>query len=253
MDINTIVHGNCFEKLKEFSTNSDVKLVLTDPPYLHNKGGGKTSGTEGKSSIANSDMYNFGSFMMTEMSSFSEEQVYQFLDEINRIMKKMNCFVFCNDTLIPYYTMWANNNKKKFTVLTWEKPLSIMNRNRFSQNLEYVVRIYDINTALNKLDIDAEPQKKDYYSKNRRLSAPTNRVHPTQKPLDYLMGIIELCTDENDLVLDPFFGSGQTGVACVKLKRNYIGIEFEEDYVKLAETQIKKASPIESSSFFTFA
>ena len=127
-----------------------------------------------------------------------------------------------------------------------------MNRNRFSQNLEYVVRIYDINTALNKLDIDAEPQKKDYYSKNRRLPMPTNRVHPTQKPLDYLMGIIELCTDENDLVLDPFFGSGQTGVACVKLKRNYIGIEFEEDYVKLAETQIEKASPLESSSFFTF-
>ena len=71
--MNKVIKGNCFDILKSFEKNGDIKLVLTDPPYLHNKGGGKTSGTEGKSSIANSPMYKFDSFMMEEMSSFGED------------------------------------------------------------------------------------------------------------------------------------------------------------------------------------
>ena len=229
-----IIKGNCFEVMKALSKKDNIKLVLTDPPYLHNKGGGKTSGTEGKSKIANSAMYKFDSFMMKEMSSFGEDEVYKLLDEYKRIMDKMNCFIFCNDTLIPYYTMWAVRNKKKFTVLTWEKPLSILNRNRFSQNLEYCVRIYDNGTALNLLDIDKYPHKKNYYSKTRKLNTPKNKQHPTQKPLEYLKGIIELTTNKGDVVLDTFFGSGSTGIACLELDRNFIGIELTEKYFNIS-------------------
>ena len=236
--MNKIIKGNCFEVMKELSLKDNIKLVLTDPPYLHNKGGGKTSGTEGKSKIANSPMYKFNSFMMEEMSSFGKNEVYNLLDNYKRIMLKMNCFIFCNDSLIPFYTMWAVNNKKKFTLLTWEKPLSILNRNRFSQNLEYCVRIYDNGTALNLLDLEKYPSKKQYYSKNRKLNSPSNKQHPTQKPIEYLKGIIELSTNENDVVLDSFFGSGETGIACLQLNRKYIGIELTEKYFNISKIRI---------------
>lgn len=49
--------------------------------------------------------------------------------------------------------------------------------------------------------------------------------HPTQKPLDLLERIILACTNEGDLILDPFMGSGTTGVAAVKLNRRFVGIE----------------------------
>lgn len=240
MEVNKIYKGDCFELIKQITKNDGVKLIITDPPYLHNKGGGKTVGTEGKSSIANSPMYKFDSFMMEDMSSFLEEDVYKLLDEYNRIMDKLNCFIFTNDTLIPYYTMWAVKNNKKFTILIWEKPLTILNRNRFSQNLEYIVRIYDNGTALNLLDLDTYPEKKIYYSKNRKLNQPINSRHPTQKPIEYLLGLIELCTNEGDLVLDTFFGSGQTGKACQILNRNFIGIEIEEKHIKSANNYLKQ-------------
>ena len=57
--------------------------------------------------------------------------------------------------------------------------------------------------------------------------------HPTQKPLGLLRRIIEASTNEGDLILDPFNGSGTTGIAAHELKRKYIGIEQEEEYLAL--------------------
>ena len=244
-----LINGDCFDVMKTLSKKDGIKLVLTDPPYLHNKGGGKTSGTEGKSKIANSPIYKFDSLMMEKMSSFGEGEVYELLDEYKRIMDKMNCFIFCNDTLIPFYTMWAIRNRKKFTILTWEKPLSILNRNRFSQNLEFCVRVYDNGTSLNLLDLKKHPNKKQYYSKNRKLNTPKNKYHPTQKPLEYLKGIIELTTDKNDVVLDCFFGSGETGIACLQLNRKCIGIEIDKEYYNVAKKRMDQLTRQESLFF----
>lgn len=235
LKLNKIYNEDCFSDngLKLIDDNS-IDLVITDPPYLHNKGGGKTHGTEGKSKIANSAMYNFDSPMMKDMSSFDKNSIYKLLDEFKRVMKKMNCYIFSNDTLIPYYLNWALENKKKYTILTWEKSLSILNRNRFSQNLEYIVRIYDNGTALNLLDITNHPEYKEYYSKNRKLLSPRgkDKTHPTQKPIDYIRGLLLLNSNEGDIILDTFMGSGTTAKACVELKRNYIGFEINQEYLK---------------------
>lgn len=242
MEYNYIKNVDCFSNdgLKAIPDKS-IKLVITDPPYLHNKGGGKTHGTEGKSKIANSAMYSFDSPMMKDMSSFGENEINNMMDEFKRIMIKLNCYIFTNDTLIPYYLNWALTNKKKWTILTWEKPLSILNRNRFSQNLEYIVRIYDNGTALNLLDIDTYPDKKDYYSKNRKFNQPRgkDKRHPTQKPIEYIKGLIELNSNECDIILDPFIGGGTTALACKELNRNYIGFEKEQEYYDIAINELK--------------
>jgi DNA modification methylase len=63
--------------------------------------------------------------------------------------------------------------------------------------------------------------------------------HPTVKSLGIMEYLIKLVSREGALVLDPFLGSGTTAIACVKLNRNFIGIEKEEEYVKIAKARIK--------------
>jgi len=65
--------------------------------------------------------------------------------------------------------------------------------------------------------------------------------HPTQKPLQLLKILIENMTNPGDTILDPFMGSGTTGVACVQTGRNFIGIEIDPNYYAIAEKRIKEA------------
>ena len=65
-------------------------------------------------------------------------------------------------------------------------------------------------------------------------------LHPTQKPLELMKALIELSTQENQIVIDPFMGSGTTCLACKQLNRKYIGIELNEDYYRAAEKRLKE-------------
>ena len=64
------------------------------------------------------------------------------------------------------------------------------------------------------------------------------RHHQTEKPQDILEFFIKYWTDEGDTILDPTMGSGSTGVACNKLKRNFIGFELDETIFKVAEKRV---------------
>ena len=70
-----------------------------------------------------------------------------------------------------------------------------------------------------------------------------NRKHPTQKPVDLLEYLIDSYSRENDTIFDPTMGSGSTGVAAIGINRNFIGIETNEEYFKIAEQRIKDALP----------
>ena len=89
--------------------------------------------------------------------------------------------------------------------------------------------------------------KKDYENVSERY--PDNllefgslggktKLHPTQKPVDLLEYLIKTYTNENDMVLDNCMGSGSTGVACKNLNRNFIGIEKDENYFRIAEKRL---------------
>lgn len=66
-------------------------------------------------------------------------------------------------------------------------------------------------------------------------------AHPSQKPIQLLKKMIERFTKQGDTVLDPFMGSGTTGVACVKLNRSFIGMEISPEYFSIAEKRIAEA------------
>ena len=66
--------------------------------------------------------------------------------------------------------------------------------------------------------------------------------HETQKPLPLMLELVELFTDPGDLVLDPFCGSGTTGVACIRLGRRFIGIEKDATYAAVARERLEAES-----------
>ena len=235
-----LFNGNCFKIMKQIP-NKSIDLVLTDPPYLFNRGGGKTAGTEGKSKIANSELYKFDGKTMQEMGDFDKPQIYALLNEVKRICKVMRGYFFCNETALQYYLSWATENKCKYNIITLEKSPSILNRNRYSTNSEFLVRIVAKSGAgIKILDYDNKQNKIEWLYSVQRFNKIPNKLHPAEKPLDILEGVVELNTNENDLVLDPFMGSGTVGVVCKMLNRKYIGIELDEKYYEIAKNRIKE-------------
>ena len=82
----------------------------------------------------------------------------------------------------------------------------------------------------------------DQVSRIFKTSKREEKQHPTQKPLELMRWCIEKYTNSGDAVLDPFMGSGTTGVACMQLGRKFIGCELDPDYFAIAEKRIKAAA-----------
>lgn len=86
-------------------------------------------------------------------------------------------------------------------------------------------------------NVDNELDHFLFYSKVRD-GKKTGNLHPTKKPVQLMQQLIKLVTIENQLVLDPFMGSGSTGVATKNINRDFIGYEKESDYFKIASNRI---------------
>lgn len=65
-----------------------------------------------------------------------------------------------------------------------------------------------------------------------------NMQHPTQKPVDLVAYLLNKSTEEQDIVFDPFIGSGTTAVACQNINRNYIGSKISKEYCEIAEGRL---------------
>ena len=232
----TLYFGDCFDKINAVDEKS-IDLILTDPPYWHKKSPGKPYSERKQSKtcsrFANSELFSQDCAMMREMSSFTDTDIKAFLDETKRVMRIMNAYYFCNETQIPYYCLWAEKNGFMYSVLTWEKPLSIINKNRFSQNAEFIVRVYDYGTGLNK------DMPSDFYNRIFHDAPVTKKSHPTEKPVSICEKIVLLNTKKDMTVLDPFMGSGTTGVSAVKNGRRFIGIEKDPLFFKTAKGRVE--------------
>jgi DNA modification methylase len=238
IELDKIYNCDCLIGMKQIPDGT-IDTVITDPPYWHKKSPGKPysqrrqCNTESK--FSNSKLYNYEGDMIRGMSDFDGTHIDELMKAIEPKMKIMNAYIFCSETQVPYYAMWAENNGYMFSILVWEKPLSIINRNRFSQNLEYIVRIYDYGTALRRVS------NNDFYNRVKKTS-PVNgseKIHPTQKPIALIRELLLLNTDEGDSVLDPFSGSATTAIACIKEKRHFIGFEKDETYWKKSVERVK--------------
>lgn len=73
------------------------------------------------------------------------------------------------------------------------------------------------------------------------------KIHPTQKPVAVLKRLIEICTDEGDVVIDPCFGSGSTGRACIETNRNFYGFEINKEFYKQAKEKMLNMEYVDTS------
>jgi len=227
--------GDCIEAVKKLP-NKSVDLIVTDPPYLHIKGGCKNKKLNVGCRDANSKV-------VSEMSDFGKSQIYSFLDNIKCKMKKVNMYIFASKLQLPYYLNWALENKLQFDVLFWFKNTTRMISTKFyASNVEYIVRIYSSGCALNNIVREDGKADSELYQKFFVYDSPNKnkKLCETQKPLAMIERIIKLSSNEGDLVLDPFMGSGTTGVACRNLGRNFIGIDNDPEICEVAKERIKK-------------
>jgi DNA modification methylase len=107
----------------------------------------------------------------------------------------------------------------------------------------------DCNLTINGTNDHSKCSGEVYYKKMESKNTKNN--HPTVKPVHLMAWLVQLISKKGDIVLDPFMGSGTTGVACMQLDRNFIGIEMEEDYIKIAESRIENegSKPIQMNLF----
>ena len=224
--------GDCLELMKDIPDKS-VDLVITDPPYLHVKGGMK-------SKKYNTGTWKADSDMVTGMSDFGEAEIFNFLDTVIPKMKKVNMYIFCSKLQLVYYFKYISMNKKlKYDLLVWDKVKYTMKSSKFyTSDIEYVVRIYQAGVSLRKvLTEDGTKSDINHYMKRQAHPQPRGE-HGTMKPVNLIENFIRVASDEHDVVLDPFVGSGTTGVACKNLGRKFIGIELDESYFNLAKDRI---------------
>lgn len=230
-------NGDCLARMKVIPTDS-VNLVLTDPPYnlglfMHNRQTNLNKMRENHFAYSGWDDLTFEEW---------ENNMRLFFKESNRVLKKRGSLLMFM-SLIKVETLIRLAQEHGFyykTVGVWHKT-NPMPRN---MNLHFVNStecwLYFINEGTTGIFNNAGKVIHDYYEtsvtpgKEKKYGS-----HPTQKPLELISHFVKLLSNPGDVVLDPFMGSGSTGVSCEILKRNFLGIELEENYYELTKTRIK--------------
>ena len=125
----------------------------------------------------------------------------------------------------------------KVTLLIWHKvnAVPLVNK-KYHDNVEFSICGRDKNSCFNNLSVS---------EKSKVISMPypdnKNRIHPTEKPLQLIELLLRTKSNENNLILDCFSGSGVTAVACHNLKRRFICIEKDYGYWKASVERLENA------------
>lgn len=249
---NKIIHGDCIEEMKKIPDNS-IDLIFADPPYYLQLPKGKRLKRSNGSEIIPVDDY-WDSF---EGYDHYDTFTHAWISECQRILKPTGTFwvigmyhnIFRVGTIMQNLGLWFLND------VIWVKTDALPNLNgrRFTNSHETLIwsvknkdcKKYTFNYELMK-KMNAGKQMKDtdwvfgLCRGNERLKDENGiKAHPTQKPLKLIQQIVLASSKKGDLILDPFLGSGTTAVVAKALDRNWIGIEKDEKYVRLANKRIK--------------
>lgn len=243
LELNKIYQGDCLIKLKELEDNS-VDLIIADPPYNISKLNDNRDRSKLNSPIMRRESplkYDFG-----EWDNKTREEFLEFtkswLIECCRVLKNGGTIIsFFNKEDISYLGWTAKDfGIRTRTIMSWHKtnPVPSFRKVNYLSACEFLW----IGSKGDKAWTFNFKQQKEMHNffQTANKSSYGETEHPTEKPLILIKHLIEIHSKENDLVLDPFAGSGTTGVACKNLNRNYILIEKEPEYVKIANERIKQ-------------
>ena len=250
---NKIINGDSLEELKKIPRET-FDLIFADPPYNLQLKSELTRPDRSKVSAVNDKWDQFENFKKYD------EFTYEWLNECKRILKKDGAIwvigsyhnIFRVGTAIQNLGFWILND------VIWNKnnPMPNFRGTRFTNAHETLIWAsksekskYTFNyQSLKCLNDDLQMRSNwnlPICSGSERLKKNGKKIHSTQKPESLLHRILLATSNKNDLILDPFLGSGTSAAVAKKLGRNYFGIEKEKNYFKAAEQRINATKPIE--------
>ena len=246
----TLYQGDSFKVLKSIQPKS-IKMIFADPPYFLSSGGISCSG--GKQVSVDKGEWD-KSLDISERLAYHRKWI-----RLCREVLDDNGTIWISATLHSVYAIGVALEMEGFSIINniiWQKtnPSPNLACRCFTHSTETVIwarkqltpktkgkhtfnyeSMKEENGGKQMKDVwmfeDVEPEF--YISSVTPKSEKKEGKHPTQKPLGLLRRIIESSTCEGDLILDPFNGSGTTGIVAKILNRTYIGIEKEKEYLEL--------------------
>ncbi|MEA2037495.1 MAG: site-specific DNA-methyltransferase [Nanoarchaeota archaeon] len=264
LEINKIHQGNCLELMKDIPDKS-VNLVLCDLPY-------GTTACKWDSVIPleklwyeyNRILKDCGVIVLTASQPFTSVLVMSnpkmFKEELCWLKNKSGSGLLVKQKHLKVHEeilIFAKNGKYTYNPQKWgvedkqfltqRKTLSIYGGGNQIYGSMNMNRIPDEGTR-NPISILAyrvphNPSKSKSYSNKFDI-----RKHPTQKPIKLFDYLVKTYSNEGDLILDNCIGSGTTAESCIKNNRKFIGIEKEEDFVKIAQNRVLSLLPLAENS-----
>lgn len=243
--LNQIIHGDCVQIFRNLPDNC-VDLTFADPPFNLKK-----KYNNYRDSLEFLDYINWCEIWIREMVRVTKPSGSIFLHNIPK--------------WLTYYSDILNKVAEFLHWISWDAPTSPMGKTL--QPSHYGILYYAKDRKQNKFYEIRHPHKrcrkcgyllKDYGGKKQGLHpfgplvsdvwTDIHRIkhnkyrdpHPCQLPVHLLERIILMATDENDIILDPFVGTGTTIIAAKHLGRNYIGFEIDKRYVNIATDKVEK-------------
>lgn len=247
-----LIQGDCIEKMKDIPDGS-VDMVLTDPPY-------GTTACKWDSVIPFDAMWEqmkrvtkkngaivlFGSQPFTSALVMSNPKMFKYewvweksnpsnISQANRAPLKYheNIVVFYREPPVYNKQLIPRMESGKKVIKDYQKRRITFKHGATEHNQKFKTDEYNAN----RYDINYKNPSTVIYFKSERCHP---RLHPTQKPVPLMEYLIKTYTNEGETVLDFTMGSGTTGVACVNLNRDFIGIELDPEYFEIAEKRINE-------------
>lgn len=220
--------GGCFETKKRnyHSEINETDVTLARKKYLdYLNEHGKDEESERLRVIANDiDNRNNTYFISKGISN-------EILDELVRVMKKVNIYVWCNKAQLRQLIDYFDDLGCNIDLLTWHKtnPIPTCN-NTYLSDTEYCVFARESGVKV----YGTVETKKKYYVSSCNVEDKQLYDHPTIKPENIISNLIINSSEEEDIVLDTFMGSGTTAVCAKKLNRHFIGFELNPKFHKIA-------------------
>lgn len=219
-----LINGDCLEVLKRIPSHS-IDLVVTDPPYDIETSGGGLYMQDDKQYVKE----------LNEMKDGFSENI---LDELVRVMKKINIYFFCSQKqIIPLTDYFVTKRKCNWNIISWHKtnPVPACG-NKYLTDTEYILFFREKGVKI----YGEFETKYTYYVSPLNVKDKKLYNHPTCKPVEMLERFVVNSSLENQIVLDPFMGSGSMGVAAINKNRIFIGIEIKKEYYETAKNRLEE-------------
>jgi DNA modification methylase len=213
--------------------DKSIDAIITDPPY--NIARDNNFHTMGRAGI------DFGEWD-------KNADIFSYLNESFRVLSKNGSIVVFNDWKnlgdIVKYSEQVGFHCKDMIRLEKTNPMPRNRDRRYITDYECAVWLTMPNAkwVFNRQD--------SAYERPKFVASIEKGYHPTQKNLKLMEWLIKIHSNENQTILDPFMGSGTTGVACIKTNRNFIGIEMDNKYFEIAQKRIEEAKIKKQSELF---